>query len=579
MASDLEIGFKVTGDSKDAIDAIDGLSESVDSLNEEAGLASITLTRLHSVADQFKEVGDSFKTVGGEIKSLGGTLSVVTAPLTVIAGLGFKNIYDLGNSITASNGPFKEFATTIKTLKDQFTELSIEVAQNILPHAQGLINFATNAVAAFRRLDDETKELVVTIGAIAVALGPTLILFGSMMETFGRLLTLAKPLLAALSTIGSVFAAKIAVIASVVAGVAGLVNVFLKLRDAGVGTVDALSMAWDLFAGAFVKYVVGTIVTGAAKIMEVFAKIASFGSEDLAAGLRADAAAVQAIADGLSEPFEKAKDKIDDKLEEIGSSAGDAFTFGLSGKIGELKDSFSGMFETPDLTGLSDQNAKELDAIASGYESLYVTVDNVNRQIESSMANTTTNGLMSMIDGTKSVAEAFQDMAQKIVQDLVRIMIQAQITNAIAGQLGAPSSGGGGIFSAFATGGYVSGPGSSMSDSIPARLSNGEYVVRASAVKKVGIGFLDYINNLGVGSFKNKVKGHFADGGQVQSGASGGGGVSVEIINNGTAKESADVSFDAERMVVSVVLDDLNRNGSVSKAISSTFGVRRSGFR
>ncbi|MGW7239740.1 hypothetical protein [Streptomyces sp. NPDC054804] len=43
--------------------------------------------------------------------------------------------------------------------------------------------------------------------------------------------------------------------------------------------------------------------------------------------------------------------------------------------------------------------------------------------------------------------------------------------------------------------GLVRGPGTSTSDSIPAWLSNGEYVVRASAVAKYGMGLLDAINS------------------------------------------------------------------------------------
>jgi hypothetical protein len=46
----------------------------------------------------------------------------------------------------------------------------------------------------------------------------------------------------------------------------------------------------------------------------------------------------------------------------------------------------------------------------------------------------------------------------------------------------------------LATGGFVSGPGSPTSDSIPAMLSNGEYVMNAEAVKKFGTGFLDAMN-------------------------------------------------------------------------------------
>ena len=51
----------------------------------------------------------------------------------------------------------------------------------------------------------------------------------------------------------------------------------------------------------------------------------------------------------------------------------------------------------------------------------------------------------------------------------------------------------------FAVGGLVSGPGSATSDSIPARLSAGEYVVRAAAVRQVGVAFLDSINGLSLG--------------------------------------------------------------------------------
>lgn len=48
---------------------------------------------------------------------------------------------------------------------------------------------------------------------------------------------------------------------------------------------------------------------------------------------------------------------------------------------------------------------------------------------------------------------------------------------------------------AFAKGGYVSGPGGPTDDKIPARLSNGEYVLRSSAVRSVGRTALDKLNS------------------------------------------------------------------------------------
>ena len=55
-----------------------------------------------------------------------------------------------------------------------------------------------------------------------------------------------------------------------------------------------------------------------------------------------------------------------------------------------------------------------------------------------------------------------------------------------------------------ASGGYIQGVGTSTSDSIPARLSDGEYVIKASAVDQYGVGMMNSINEQ-----------KFADGGQV----------------------------------------------------------------
>lgn len=66
----------------------------------------------------------------------------------------------------------------------------------------------------------------------------------------------------------------------------------------------------------------------------------------------------------------------------------------------------------------------------------------------------------------------------------------------------------------FASGGYISGSGSSTSDSIPAMLSNGEYVINARAVSRVGAPLLDAIN-------QGRSIRYFSSGGLVSS--SGGG--------------------------------------------------------
>ena len=65
-----------------------------------------------------------------------------------------------------------------------------------------------------------------------------------------------------------------------------------------------------------------------------------------------------------------------------------------------------------------------------------------------------------------------------------------------------PKGGGramGGYIKKYDIGGSVFGPGTSTSDSIPAYLSNGEYVLRASAVRAMGVPMLDQINKMAAG--------------------------------------------------------------------------------
>lgn len=77
----------------------------------------------------------------------------------------------------------------------------------------------------------------------------------------------------------------------------------------------------------------------------------------------------------------------------------------------------------------------------------------------------------------------------------------------------------------LATGGYISGPGTSTSDSIPTMLSNGEFVINAAAVDRVGAPLLQAINN-------GKRISHFSSGGIVSGGSSNNGGLIMQMGSN-----------------------------------------------
>lgn len=102
-----------------------------------------------------------------------------------------------------------------------------------------------------------------------------------------------------------------------------------------------------------------------------------------------------------------------------------------------------------------------------------------------------------------------------------------------------------------ATGGYITGAGTGTSDSIPAMLSNGEYVLRSSAVDRIGIGTLNAMNAGAVPQF--------SEGGSVGDVVSGGNNsvnMSVsavdsssfmEFLKNGGMDSIKQILFDENR--------------------------------
>ena len=107
-----------------------------------------------------------------------------------------------------------------------------------------------------------------------------------------------------------------------------------------------------------------------------------------------------------------------------------------------------------------------------------------------------------------AAADGLEHAHQAVFDRAIQRIAAQQLAESLFGSLfksgGASSIGGwvSGLFRGafgFAQGGLVRGPGSSTSDSIPARLSAGEYVINAAAVRRVGVAFLHGLNGLRAG--------------------------------------------------------------------------------
>lgn len=100
-----------------------------------------------------------------------------------------------------------------------------------------------------------------------------------------------------------------------------------------------------------------------------------------------------------------------------------------------------------------------------------------------------------------------------------------------------------------AAGGYISGPGTSTSDSIPINASNGEYVVRASAVRAVGVGTLHAINRLGYagGGLVGFAEGGTVDIAAILAAVTGGYGTADAVASARAGRVDADRGVIASR--------------------------------
>lgn len=204
---------------------------------------------------------------------------------------------------------------------------------------------------------------------------------------------------------------------------------------------------------------------------------------------------------------------------------------------------------------------------------LKTAADDVATRINGDVENAFATMFEQIGSGAKSAKDAFADFARSVISAINRIAAQK-----IAEELfGGMSKGGGGLgglisglfqWAGFASGGYVSGPGTTTSDSIPARLSAGEYVLRAEAVRRVGVDFLHALNGGLFGPRRSGPRLAFADGGlvpEVAQAPAAGPSQAVRIVNVIDPGMAADYlnSAAGEKTILNV----LSRNGSAVREL------------
>lgn len=174
------------------------------------------------------------------------------------------------------------------------------------------------------------------------------------------------------------------------------------------------------------------------------------------------------------------------------------------------------------------------------------------QQTSNQLAKDFSGAITDWITGAQSFGDAMKSILKQLIAQLIQAAIYATIVAACTGGGGGFAARWKGAFgNAFASGGSVAGPGTGTSDSVPAMLSNGEYVLNAQAVDRLGVPFLNGLNT-------GRLRG-FASGGLAGSG--GVAGYKAERGSNGGQVQSVNLSMNVSAMDAASFGDFLNRGG------------------
>lgn len=205
--------------------------------------------------------------------------------------------------------------------------------------------------------------------------------------------------------------------------------------------------------------------------------------------------------------------------------APDPFAELIKGSKSKIKVEFD-----PSVVEALDKIAQSEAAAAALKARLQETADIANSVLSPAFESLFT----AITDGSQDAFQTFGNAINQIIKQLVVAVLKAIALGAIMAAItGKPFNLTAAItkgFKGFAEGGEVKGGGSKTSDSIPARLSRGEFVMKAAAVDRIGVPVLNMLNQGKAPNFFHGIP-KFATGGIVSpSLGSIGGGMSIEVF-------------------------------------------------
>lgn len=174
---------------------------------------------------KFADLTDEQKTTIA--KTVAGTTAM--SGFLAIVNSGDKDFNKLSTAINNSNGAAKEMADTmINNLKGDFTliksqleGLGIQLSEILIPILRDVLKHVSNFLTWLSKLNPQIKIIIVAIAGLIAAIGPLLIIFGTLAKSISNIIllytTYIAPMLSGISTAISGVVAPILVVIAVIA--------------------------------------------------------------------------------------------------------------------------------------------------------------------------------------------------------------------------------------------------------------------------------------------------------------------------------------------------------------------------
>lgn len=282
------------------------------------------------------------------------------------------------------------------------------------------------------------------------------------------------------------------------------------INNAASGIASAVSKVWNAATEAISGAGPGVLETAKTILASINDALTAAGDVKGAIDLTAKLAA----------PFVDAKDQIvttwTDLAPALEAKGGDILSAlsapldgvknlptAFSDALGAIPDVLTGLIPvaTASMGQLVDAVVSATDTLSSRINEVFAGLSlNVNLSgivaafddASSAVTSTWTSAMRSIVSQTQSMVSSVQSLISRLASYLNQLRASIASAKASASSSSKSSDGRAGR----ASGGYISGPGTGTSDSIPLWGSNGEFMIKASAVRHWGLEMLYALNNM-----------------------------------------------------------------------------------